>query len=92
MKIKSIIPIKERENHKCSICGETRSVKYIVEASLCNRCAALNVLEVETEKSYVDLLSKLKADVKSDVIPNGERESILQTIELLEAMLWKYSY
>ena len=45
-----------------------------------------------TEMSYVDLLSKLKADVKSDLIPDDEKRKILRSVAQLEAMLWKYSY
>lgn len=47
-----LIPVHERADHKCAACGETRSVKYIVdlfdgdgntlgEVSLCNKCALL---------------------------------------------------
>lgn len=43
------------------------------------------------ELSYVDLLQKLKADVKSDIIPPNEKGKILHIIEQLETMLWKYS-
>lgn len=49
MKIKSIIPISQRENCRCYFCGETRSVKYtteivhpvdnsLLEVKCCNRC------------------------------------------------------
>ena len=92
MKIKSIIPVEERENCRCGICRETRSVKYIVETQICNKCAALNVLEIETEMSYVDLLDKLKADINSDVIPRDDKVEIINTICKLEELLWPYSH
>ena len=44
-----------------------------------------------SEQSYLDILIKLKADVKSDNIPAEEKETILKTIYSLEIMLWKYS-
>lgn len=43
------------------------------------------------ELSYIDLLQKLKADVKSDTIPPNEKGKILHIIEQLETMLFKYS-
>lgn len=43
------------------------------------------------EQSYLDLLTKLKVDVKSDNIPSEEKETVLKTIYSLEVMLWKYS-
>ena len=42
--------------------------------------------------SYVDLLSKLKADVKSDTIPAEVKADILRVIARLEALLWPYSH
>ena len=47
---------------------------------------------METEMSYVDLLSKLHQDVESDIIPDKEKEEILSLIYKLEEELWKYSY
>lgn len=44
-----------------------------------------------SEQSYLDILTKLKANVKSDNIPAEEKEIILKTIYSLEVMLWKYS-
>ena len=46
MKIHSIIPIAERQNHTCHFCGEARSVKYMTEikyptptlVACCNKC------------------------------------------------------
>jgi hypothetical protein len=46
---------------------------------------------METEQSYLDLLTKLKADVKSDNIPAEEKAEILRVIHRLEVILWKYS-
>lgn len=43
------------------------------------------------ELSYLDLLTKLKEDVKSDNIPVEEKAEILKTIYSLQIMLWKYS-
>lgn len=45
----------------------------------------------KTEQSYLDLLTKLKEDVKSDIIPMEEKAEILQSIYRLEVLLWKYS-
>ena len=44
------------------------------------------------EMSYIDILYKLKYDVKSDSIPKVEKENIIEIIEELESILWKYSY
>ena len=44
-----------------------------------------------TELTYVDLLTKLKADVKSDNIPAEEKAEILRVIYRLEVLLWTYS-
>lgn len=44
------------------------------------------------EASYVDLLYQLKSDVQSDNIPKIEKENIIEIIEELESILWKYSY
>ena len=47
---------------------------------------------METELTYVDLLSKLYENVESDVcIPEHKRKEILEMISRLEAKLWKYS-
>ena len=46
----------------------------------------------EQELSYVDLLSKLKADVNSDAIPKADKVEIINTICKLEELLWSYSY
>ena len=44
------------------------------------------------EMTYVDLLSKLHNDVKSDVcMLKQEKEAILKLIFQLEEKLWKYS-
>lgn len=43
------------------------------------------------EQPYLDLLNKLKANVKSDIIPMEEKAEILQSIYRLEVLLWKYS-
>jgi hypothetical protein len=47
---------------------------------------------METEMSYIDLLYKLKYDVQSDSIPKIEKANIIEIIEELESILWKYSY
>ena len=47
---------------------------------------------MENEISYIDLLYKLKSDVQSDNIPKIEKGNILEIIEELETILWKYSY
>lgn len=43
------------------------------------------------EQSYLDMLNKLKADVRTDIIPMEEKAEILQSIYRLEVLLWKYS-
>lgn len=47
---------------------------------------------MKEEMSYVDLLYKLKSDVQSDNIPKVEKGNIIEIIEELEGILWKYSY
>lgn len=49
-----MIPIEDRQRHRCYFCEETRSVKYLVrifdpvldnkpcEVACCNKCAALH--------------------------------------------------
>lgn len=44
------------------------------------------------EMSYIDLLYELKSNVQSDNIPKVEKENIIEIIEELESVLWKYSY
>lgn len=46
----------------------------------------------QTEMSYIDLLYQLKSDVESDNIPKVEKGNIVEIIEELESILWKYSY
>ena len=48
-------------------------------------------MEIE-QASYIDLLYQLKSDVKSDNIPSIEKANIIEIIEELESILWKYSY
>lgn len=43
------------------------------------------------EKSYIDHLNALKADVKSDAIPDAIKEDVLRLIMRLETLLWPYS-
>lgn len=43
------------------------------------------------ETTYLNLLAKLKEDVKSDNIPDEEKTEILRVIHRLEILLWKYS-
>lgn len=47
---------------------------------------------METEMSYIDVLYQFKSDVQSDNIPSVERGNIIEIIEELESILWKYSY
>ena len=47
---------------------------------------------MKEEMSYIDLLYQLKADIQSDNIPYVEKENIIEIIEELESILWKYSY
>ena len=43
------------------------------------------------ELSYIDLIYKLVEDVKSDIIPESDKEEILETLYSLYDLLWKYS-
>lgn len=43
------------------------------------------------EQSYLDLINKLYEDVKSDAIPEEDKEEILETISSLYDLLWPYS-
>ena len=43
------------------------------------------------ESSYIDLLNKLAEDIKSDVMPEDDKEEILETLGSLFDMLWPYS-
>lgn len=43
------------------------------------------------ELSYIDLLNKLAEDVKSDAIPEDDKEEIIETLGSLYDLLWKYS-
>lgn len=45
----------------------------------------------DDKRSYVDMLSELHLSVKSDMIPETEKDVILRNIETLEQILWKYS-
>ena len=56
-----LIPIAERNNYQCRLCGETRSVKYFIEtvdplegsepfyAPYCNKCALRRTNEIIAE-------------------------------------------
>ena len=44
------------------------------------------------ELSYIDLLNKLAEDIKSDSIPEDEKEEIIETLGSLYDLLWHYSY
>lgn len=44
------------------------------------------------EFSYIELLSKLHDDVDEDMIPAAEKTMIVELIQSLEKLLWKYSY
>ena len=43
------------------------------------------------EQSYMDLINQLVEDVKSDTIPEDDKEEILETIYSLYDLLWPYS-
>ena len=43
------------------------------------------------ELSYIDLIHKLVEDVKSDAIPQDDKEEILETLGSLYDLLWPYS-
>ena len=47
---------------------------------------------MKEEMSYIDLLYELKSSVQSDNIPKVEKENIIEIIEELESILWKYSH
>lgn len=44
------------------------------------------------ERTYVEILLELQANIKSDcVMPAEEKEKILKKVSWLEKVLWKYS-
>ena len=43
------------------------------------------------EMSYVDILIKLHDNIEADIIPQYEKEEIMQLIYTLQEKLWKYS-
>lgn len=43
------------------------------------------------ELSYIDLINKLCEDVKSDIIPEDDKEEIIETLGSLYDLLWPYS-
>ena len=50
-----IIPLEDRPKYICCVCGETRSVKYLIptlneELPYCNRCALLHSALTERNK------------------------------------------
>ena len=54
-----LIPSEERHKYRCCVCGEMRSVKYLIptteygetkELSYCNRCALLHSALTEKNK------------------------------------------
>ncbi len=57
-----IIPLEDRHKYVCCVCGETRSVKYLIptmvidtlssfeEKPYCNRCALLHLALTERNK------------------------------------------
>lgn len=48
---------------------------------------------VETDISYLDLLTQLKKDVESDTcMPKEDRDEAEKLIQGLFRLLWKYSY
>ena len=50
-----------------------------------------SISELREESSYIDLLTELHTKIEADIIPENEKEDILQYIERLEELLWKYS-
>lgn len=58
-----LIPAEDRSKYQCCVCGETRSVKYLIpthnslegegiyELPYCNRCALLHSALVEKNNS-----------------------------------------
>lgn len=48
---------------------------------------------VETDLSYLDILTKLKEDIGSDTcMPTADHEKAEKLIKELFDLLWKYSY
>lgn len=43
------------------------------------------------EQSYIDLITKLAEDIKTDCIPTADRLKIEGHINALKELLWKYS-
>lgn len=48
---------------------------------------------IETDLSYLDILTKLKEDINSDnCMPKADHEKAEKLIKELFDLLWKYSY
>ena len=48
---------------------------------------------VETDLSYLDILTKLKEDINSDsCMPKADQDEAEKLIQDLFGLLWKYSY
>lgn len=43
------------------------------------------------EKTYVDILNELYEMIETDNIPKNDKEEIMETVNSLQDMLWKYS-
>ena len=47
---------------------------------------------MEQEKSYLEMLEDLRAEVEEDPIPNSDKKKIIANIESLQKLLYRYSY
>lgn len=43
------------------------------------------------ERTYLDILNELYEMLETDIIPKHEKEEIIETVNSLQDMLWKYS-
>ena len=43
------------------------------------------------ERTYLDILNELYEMLETDIIPKPEKEEIMETVNSLQDMLWKYS-
>lgn len=60
-----LIPIEDRHKYRCCVCGETRSVKYLIptydplegegfhDRAYCNRCALLHLALTEKNRKEI---------------------------------------
>lgn len=46
---------------------------------------------MKNEKTYFEIMNELYEMIESDNIPKNDKEEIMETMNSLQDMLWKYS-